>query len=56
MPEWGADVSANLAYARSSPWTTFGPGFAILLTVLAFNLIGDALADWFNPKRRSQIG
>ena len=56
MPEWGADVSANLAYARSSPWTTFGPGFAILLTVLAFNLIGDTLADWFNPKRRSQIG
>ena len=56
VPEWGADVSANLAYARSSPWTTFGPGFAILLTVLAFNLIGDALADWFNPKRRSRIG
>ena len=56
LPEWGADVSANLAFARSSPWTTFGPGFAILLTVLAFNLIGDALADWFNPKRRSQIG
>jgi peptide/nickel transport system permease protein len=54
MPEWGADVSANLAYARSSPWTIFGPGFSILLTVLAFNLIGDALADWFNPKRRNQ--
>ena len=56
LPEWGADVSANLTFARSSPWTTLGPGFAILLTVLAFNLIGDALADWFNPKRRSQIG
>lgn len=54
MPEWGADVSANLAYARSSPWTTLGPGFAILLAVLSFNLIGDALADWFNPKRRSR--
>ncbi|HWL58412.1 MAG TPA: ABC transporter permease [Paracoccus sp. (in: a-proteobacteria)] len=55
MPEWGADVSANLAYARSSPWTALGPGVAILLTVLAFNLLGDALADWFNPRRRSQI-
>ena len=53
MPEWGADVSANLAFVRSSPWTALGPGFAILLTVLAFNLIGDALADWFNPRRRS---
>ena len=53
LPEWGADVSANLAYVRSSPWTALGPGFAILLTVLAFNLIGDAVADWFNPRRRS---
>ncbi|MDO6732628.1 ABC transporter permease [Marinovum sp. 2_MG-2023] len=55
MAEWGADVSANLAFARSSPWTALGPGFAILLAVLSFNLIGDALADWFNPRRRSQI-
>ncbi|OCX58115.1 peptide ABC transporter permease [Thioclava sp. SK-1] len=56
MAEWGADVSANLSLARSSPWTALGPGFAILLAVLSFNLIGDALADWFNPRRRSQIG
>jgi peptide/nickel transport system permease protein len=54
MPEWGADVSANLNFIRSSPWTALGPGFAILLTVLSFNLIGDGLADWFNPRRRSQ--
>lgn len=53
-PEWGADVSANLAYVRSSPWTALGPGFAILLCVLSFNLIGDALADWFDPRRRGQ--
>ena len=56
MPEWGADVSANLAFVRSSPWTALGPGFAIFLAVLSFNLIGDAMADWFNPRRRSQIG
>ncbi|MBB4122594.1 ABC transporter permease [Martelella radicis] len=53
MPEWGADVSANLSFVRSSPWTALGPGFAILITVLSFNLIGDSLADWFNPRRRS---
>ncbi|TPW28750.1 ABC transporter permease [Martelella alba] len=53
MPEWGADVSANLTFVRSSPWTALGPGFAILITVLSFNLIGDSLADWFNPRRRS---
>lgn len=54
MPEWGADVSANLAMVRSAPWAALFPGFAILLTVLAFNLIGDGLADWFNPRRRSK--
>ena len=53
LPEWGADVSANLAYIRGSPWVALAPGVAILLTVLSFNLIGDALADWFNPRRRA---
>ena len=55
LAEWGADVSANLQFVRSSPWTALGPGFAILVTVLCFNLIGDALADWFNPRRRSEL-
>ena len=52
-PEWGADVAANLAYARDAPWVALVPGVAILLAVLSFNLIGDALADWFNPRRRA---
>jgi peptide/nickel transport system permease protein len=52
-PEWGADVSANLQYLRETPWAALAPGGAILLTVLAFNLIGDALGDWFNPRRRT---
>jgi peptide/nickel transport system permease protein len=51
-PEWGADVAANLQYLREAPWAALAPGGAILLAVLAFNLIGDALADWFNPRRR----
>jgi peptide/nickel transport system permease protein len=51
-PEWGADVAANLAYLRGSPWVALAPGMAILLTVMAFNLIGDSLADWMNPRRR----
>ncbi|MCQ4162357.1 ABC transporter permease [Roseomonas sp. GC11] len=52
-PEWGADVSANLAYLRGAPWVVLAPGLAILLAVLSFNLIGDALAEWFNPRRRN---
>ena len=51
-PEWGADVSGNLQYLRETPWAALAPGVAILLTVLSFNLIGDALGDWFNPRRR----
>ena len=52
-PEWGADVAANLQYIRGSPWVALAPGMAILLTVMAFNLIGDALADWVNPRKRN---
>lgn len=51
-PEWGADVASNLQSLREAPWAALAPGGAILLAVLAFNLIGDALADWFNPRRR----
>jgi peptide/nickel transport system permease protein len=55
LAEWGADVAANLQYMRGSPWVALSPGMAILLTVLCFNLIGDSLADWFNPRRRSEL-
>ena len=55
MAEWGVDVSANLQYVRSAAWVALAPGMAILLAVLSFNLIGDSLADWFNPRRRSAI-
>lgn len=55
MAEWGADVSANLQYVRSAAWVALAPGTAILLAVLSFNLIGDSLADWFNPRRRNEL-
>ena len=54
LSEWGADVSSNLQYVRSAAWVALSPGMAILLAVLSFNLIGDSLADWFNPRRRSE--
>ncbi|WP_421358250.1 ABC transporter permease [Agrobacterium rosae] len=55
MAEWGADVSANLQYVRSAAWVALAPGMAILLAVLSFNVIGDSLADWFNPRRRNEL-
>jgi peptide/nickel transport system permease protein len=55
LAEWGADVSTNLQFIRESPWVALAPGIAILIAVICFNLIGDSLADWFNPRRRSEI-
>lgn len=52
LPEWGADIAANLETVRGAPWVVIAPGVSILLVVLAFNLIGDALADAFNPRLR----
>lgn len=53
-PEWGLDLAGNLQYLDSAPWVALLPGAAILLTVLSFNLLGDALADWLLPKQRSK--
>ena len=50
--EWGADVSTNLDFVRSAPWVALAPGAGILLAVMAFNLIGDGLAEWLDPRRR----
>ena len=49
-PEWGADVAANMQYVREAPWVALAPGFAILLAVLCFNLIGDGLRDVLDPR------
>ena len=54
LPEWGSDLASNLATIDDAPWVALAPGVAIFATVLACNLIGDALADWFDPRTRRQ--
>ena len=51
-PEWGAMVSETRNYISQAPWASSAPAVAILLTVLAFNLIGDGLRDVFDPRGR----
>jgi len=51
-PEWGAMVSETRNYISQAPWASSTPAVAILLTVLAFNLIGDGLRDVFDPRGR----
>jgi peptide/nickel transport system permease protein len=44
-PEWGAMLNAGQKYIRQAWWITVFPGMGIFLTVLAINLIGDAIGD-----------
>jgi ABC-type dipeptide/oligopeptide/nickel transport system permease subunit len=49
-PEWGAMLGAGRTYIRDAPHITAAPGVAIMLLVVAFNLVGDGLRDALDPK------
>jgi peptide/nickel transport system permease protein len=51
-PEWGLMLNEGRGYLRNAPWVTAAPGTAIALTVLAVNLLGDALRDTLDPRLR----
>jgi peptide/nickel transport system permease protein len=51
---WGAMLNDAQQYLRDAWWMSAFPGLAIALTVLSFNLLGDALNDALNPKRRER--
>lgn len=48
--EWGAMLNAGKDYLRSSPHLATYPGLAIMVTVLAFNFVGDGLRDALDPR------
>lgn len=50
IPEWGAMLADNREFIRSNPWIVTLPGLAILITVVAVNIMGDGLRDAFDPK------
>lgn len=52
VAEWGSMMSETRNLLTTQPWVTLAPGFAILLSVMVFNLFGDALRDWLDPKNR----
>jgi len=51
---WGLIISAGRAVLRSAWWVCTFPGVAILLTVLAINLVGDGLNEALNPRLRER--
>lgn len=51
MMSWGFMVGAGRTVIRQAWWISFYPGLAIMLTVLALNLVGEGLNDAFNPRQ-----
>jgi peptide/nickel transport system permease protein len=49
-PEWGAMMTDARGYMREAWWFPTFPGLALALTVLGFNLLGDGLRDWLDPR------
>lgn len=54
MAEWGSMLGAERNQVFTAPHLVFFPGFAIMLTVLGFNLLGDGLRDALDPRLRKQ--
>jgi peptide/nickel transport system permease protein len=51
-PAWGLMVAQGRDYLGSMWWISFFPGIAIMLTVMAFNFLGDWLRDYLDPRLR----
>ncbi|MFQ5793461.1 MAG: nickel transporter permease [Candidatus Bipolaricaulia bacterium] len=55
-PEWGLMASEGRSFLRNYWWYPTFPGLAILITVMGFNLLGDGLRDFLDPRlRRAQV-
>ncbi len=54
QPEWGAMVTTGKDYLRDAWWLVTFPGLAIFLTVMGFNLLGDSIRDYLDPKLRGK--
>ena len=56
-PSWGSMISdgRDLSQLRGAPWTSLFPGLAIGITVLGFNLLGDALRDALDPRAKRKV-
>jgi ABC-type dipeptide/oligopeptide/nickel transport system permease subunit len=49
-PDWGGMIDQSVTYYQTSWWFLFFPGMALLLTTLAFNILGDGVRDAFDPR------
>lgn len=54
-PSWGSMVNTGKNYLDQAPWMAFAPGAAILLTVMGFNFLGDAIRDALDPRLQRTV-
>jgi peptide/nickel transport system permease protein len=53
-PEWGLMINGGKEYIRQAPWITLAPGMAAVLTVFAFNLLGEGIGDMIDPRLKEK--
>lgn len=55
LPSWGAMLNDARNHLFDAPHMVIFPALAVMIAVLAFNLLGDAWRDWLDPRTRSQM-
>lgn len=55
MAEWGSMMSNGRSMLQTAPWVILSPGGAIFISVMVFNLLGDTLRDYLDPRQRGRI-
>ena len=55
IPSWGNMLADGRIFITRAPWILFFPGFAIVITALSLNLVGDALRDRLDPRFREML-
>lgn len=56
IPEWGAMIANARAHLASHPHVLLAPGCVLFVVILSFNLLGDALRDYVDPRSRTRAG
>ncbi|MBR4393352.1 MAG: ABC transporter permease [Oscillospiraceae bacterium] len=51
-PDWGLALSNGFTYITTAPWLAVFPGLALVYTVFAFNLLGEGMRDWLDPRMK----
>lgn len=54
-PDWGVIIADGRPYVFEQPWVSIFPGILIVITVLAYNMIGDRLRDALDPRLRREL-